>query len=119
MYHEKGNPLCYPEPVMNHTKARISILFCGNAEGELLPPYCVCKSISVIMGSSWVRGAPPGTKFNRTKSGWFDEGTFECFFNDILVSRIKKEEGAHAMIGDNLSSHISESVVRKCERHDV
>ena len=68
---------------------------------------------------SWVRDAAPGTKFNRTKSGWFDEGTFECFFNDILVSRIKKEEGAHAMIGDNLSSHISESVVRKYERHDV
>ena len=80
MYHEKGNPLCYPEPVMNRTKARVSIMFCGNA-GELLPPYCVYKSTSVIMDSSWVRGTPPGTKFNRTKSGWFDEGIFECFFN--------------------------------------
>ena len=39
---------------------------------------------------SWVRDAAPGTKFNRTKSGWFDEGTFECFFNDILLPRIKK-----------------------------
>ena len=68
---------------------------------------------------SWVRGAPPGTKFNRTKSGWFDGGTFECFFNDILLPIIKKQEGAHAMIGDILSSHISESVVRKCERHNV
>ena len=48
---------------------------------------------------SWVRGAPPGTKFNRTKSGWFDGGTFECFFNDILLPIIKKQEGAHAMIG--------------------
>ena len=66
-----------------------------------------------------MRGAPPGTKFNRTKSDWFDEGTFEYFFNDILLHRIKKQEGAYAMIGDNLSSHISESVVRKYERHDV
>ena len=93
-------------------------MFCGNAEGELLLPYCVYKSTSVIM-DSWVRSAPPGTKFIRTKSGWFDEGTFECFFSDILLPRIKKQEGAHAMIGDNLSSHISESVVRKCERHNV
>ena len=108
----------YPERVMNHTKAEVSIRFCGNAEGEFLPPYCIYKSISVIM-DSWVRGTPPGTKFSRTKSGWFDEGTFKCFFNDILLPRIKKQEGAHAMIGDNLSSHISESVVRKCERHDV
>ena len=62
-------------------------MFCGNAEGEILPPYCVYKSFSVIM-DSWVRGAPPGTKFNRTKSGWFDEGTFGCFFSDILLPRI-------------------------------
>ena len=109
---------CYPERVMNHTKAGVSIMFCGNAEGELLLPYCVYKSTSVIM-DSWVRGAPPGTKFNRTKSGWFDERTFEFFFNNILLPRIKKQESAHAMIGDNLSSHISESVVRKCERHNV
>ena len=91
---------------MNHTKAGVSIMSCSNAEGELLPPYCVYKSTSAIM-DSWVRGAPPGTKFNRTKSGWFDEGTFERFFNDILIPGIKKQEGAHAMIGDNLSSHIS------------
>ena len=65
---------------------------------------------------SWVRGAPPGTKFNRTKSGWFDEGTFESFFSDILLPRIKEQEG---VIGDNLSSLFSESVVRKCERHNV
>ena len=66
-----------------------------------------------------MRGAPPGTKFNRTKSGWFDERTFECFLNDILLPRIKKQEGAHAMIWYNLPSRISESVVRKCERYNV
>ena len=83
MYHEKGTITRYPERVMNYTKAGVSIMFCGNAEGELLPPYCVYKSTSVIM-DSWMRGAPPGIKFNRTKSGWFDEGTFKCFFNDML-----------------------------------
>ena len=102
---------------MNHTKARVLVMFCSNAEVKLLP-YCVYKSTSVIM-DSWVRGAPPGTTFNRTKSGLFDEETFKCFFNDILLSRIKKQECAQAMIGNNLSSHISESVVRKCERHNV
>ena len=109
----------YPEQVVNHIKAGVSIMFSGNAEGKfLLPSSCVYKSTSVIM-NSWVRGAPPGTKFNRIKTGWFDEGTFECFFNDILLPRLKKQEGAHAMIGDKLSSHISESVVSKCETHNV
>ena len=63
-----------------------------------------------------MRGAPPGTKFNRTKSGWFDEGTLECFFNDILLPRIKKQEGAHAM---KIYPLISVSVVRKYERRNV
>ena len=40
---------CYPERVMNYTKAGVSIMFCSIAEGELLPPYCVYKSTSVIM----------------------------------------------------------------------
>ena len=71
--------ISYPEPVMNHTKAGVSIMSCGNAkEGELLPPCCIYKSTSVIIGS-WVRGAQPGTKFNHTKSEWFDERTFECY----------------------------------------
>ena len=39
----------YPERVMNHTKVAVLIMFCSNAEGELLPPYCVYKSTSVIM----------------------------------------------------------------------
>ena len=68
---------------------------------------------------SCVRRAPPGTKFNQTKSGWFDEGTFECFFNDILLTRIKKQEGVYEMIADTLSSHISESVARKSEGHQI
>ena len=79
----------------------------------------LCLQIQSCNNASWVRGAPSGTKFNRTKSDWFDEGTFEYFFNDILLPRIKKQEGAYAMIGDNLSSHIGESVVRKRERHNV
>ena len=33
---KRGNH--YPERVVNHTKAGVSIMFCGNAEGELLPP---------------------------------------------------------------------------------
>ena len=35
----------FPERVMNHTKAGISIMFCRNEEGELLPPYCVYEPL--------------------------------------------------------------------------
>ena len=93
----------YPERVINHTKAGVSVMFCGNAEGRVLPRYCVYKS----------------TRFNRSQSGWFDEGIFESFFNDLLLPELKKQEGKKIIIGDNLSSHLSESVIRKCERYDI
>ena len=90
-------------------------MYRGNAEGELLPPYYVYKPTSEIM-DSWIRGAPPGTKFNRSKSG---EGLFESFFNDLLLPRLKKQEGIHTIIGDNLSSHFSESIIRKCLKYQI
>lgn len=108
----------YPERVINNTKAGVSVMFCGNAAGRVLPPYCVYKSQAVIM-DAWVRGAPPGTKFSRSKSGWFDEGIFEKWFNDMLLPELKKQNGKKVIIGDNLSSHISELVIRKCEKYDI
>ena len=108
----------YPEQVVNYTKNSVSIMFCGNAEGEVFPPYCVYKSSSIIM-DSWVRNAPKGSKFNRSKSGWFDEAIFKNFFNVLLLPRMKKQKGTKVMIGDNLSSHISEDVIRKCSCYDI
>ena len=108
----------YPERVINHTKAGVSLMFCGSAEGEVLPPYCVYKSTAVLM-DSWVRGGPEGCRYNRSKSGWFDETLFENWFNDVLLPRMKKQTGTKVMIGDNLSSHISEAVVRKCLKYNI
>lgn len=35
----------YPEIICNATKASTSIMFCGSAVGELLPPYVVYKAL--------------------------------------------------------------------------
>ena len=108
----------YPERVINNTKAGVSLMFCGNAEGEVLPPYCVYKSTAVIM-DSWVRGGPEGARYNRSKSGWFDESIFENWFNAMLLPRLKQQDGTKIMIGDNLSSHLSEAVIRSCAKHQI
>ena len=81
-------------------------------------PYCVYKSTAVIMNTG-IRGAPEGTKFNRSVSGWFNEGIFECFFNDMLLPRMKNQDGTKVMIGDNLSSHISELVICRCQKYNI
>ena len=35
----------YLKQMMNHAKAGVSIMFCENAEGEPLPPYCYISQL--------------------------------------------------------------------------
>ncbi|XP_074033108.1 uncharacterized protein [Leptinotarsa decemlineata] len=65
----------YPERVINFSKSATSIMFCGKAAGDMLPPYVVYKSDK--LWSTWVENGPHGTRYNRSKSGWFDTSCFE------------------------------------------
>lgn len=73
----------YPERVINSTKTAISIMYAGTADGQLLPPYVVYKAEH--LWDTWTLGGPKGTRFNRTKSGWFDAICFEDWFFTVIV----------------------------------
>ena len=107
----------YPERVMDSSKVCYSLMFCGNAEGTILPPYTVCKSVHLY--DSWVKGGPEGACYNRTKSGWFDEATFEDWFSTLVLPKLRKQEGKKILIGDNLSSHLSTEVIKACNNHNI
>jgi len=53
----------YPERIINSTKSCVSLMFCGNAEGELLPPYVVYKAES--LWSTWMEHGPYCLKCSR------------------------------------------------------
>ena len=63
------------ERKIEHSKASTSLIFCGNAAGELLPPMVVYKAKFVYNG--WVNGSPKGSVSDCTDSGWFDGRTFK------------------------------------------
>lgn len=107
----------YLERVMNSTKTCTSIMMCGNAVGEMLPPYVVYKSEH--LWSTWTEGGPEGCRYNRTKNGWFDMATFEDWFFSCLLPKLKKQEGTKVLIGDNLSSHINAEVIKECDKYDI
>jgi hypothetical protein len=92
-------------------------MFCGNGSGEMLPPYVVYKSEH--LWPSWTEGGPLGCRYNRTKSGWFDMGTFEDWFMTTLLPQLKKLPGVKVVIGDKLSSHINLDILRACEENNV
>lgn len=107
----------YPERVMNSTKSSISVMFAGTASGHLLPPYVVYKAVHLY--DTWTEGGPPGTKFNRSLSGWFEACSFDDWFHNIILPYAREKEDKIVLIGDNLSSHISPAVIETCEKNNI
>jgi len=62
---------------------------------------------------------PPHMRYNRSKSDWFDSTCFEDWFMSMLLTRLKKTEGRHIVIGDNLSSHLNPTVLAACQKNNV
>lgn len=52
----------------------VVVMVCGSAAGELAPIYVNYKAEK--MWSTWTENGPPGARYNRTKSGWFDHKIF-------------------------------------------
>ena len=107
----------YPERIMDSSKVTFSVMLCRNAEGEVVPPYVVYKSVHLY--SQWVAAGPPGTRYNRSKGGWFDETTFTDWFFTMILPILRKKEGKKVLIGDNLSSHLSQSVIDACSKYNI
>lgn len=107
----------YPERVLNSTKTSISIMFAATADGTVLPPYTVYKAERIY--DAWCIGGPPGARYNRTKSGWFDQYCFEDWFDKIVLPWTKTLQGPKILIGDNLSSHLNISIIRQCQKNDI
>ncbi|CAG4939341.1 unnamed protein product [Parnassius apollo] len=107
----------YPERILNSSKSCVSIIFTVSAAGDCLPTYVVYKATNLY--SEWVDGGPDGTRYNCTKSGWFDSACFEDYFRTIILKWAKNLSGPKVIIGDNLSSHLNIEVVELCQKYDI
>jgi hypothetical protein len=109
----------YPQLIRNHSKAAISIMMCGNGVGDVLPPYVVYRAKK--MWNSWSRSGPPGTRYNCSKSGWFEETSFVDWFKLSFLRHIHRKtyNGKTVLIGDNLSSHFNNEVLKLCEENNI
>lgn len=105
------------ERVIEHSKQSTSIMFCGSADGDYLPPMVVYKSKNVYEG--WISGGPVGTVYDCTKSGWFDSRTFNKWFFNVFLPFVSNIKGPIALIGDNLGSHFTSEVIAATLIHNI
>lgn len=76
-------------------------MMCGNAIGEMLPPYIVYKAKG--LWEPWTQNGPKNCRYNTSLSGWFDANIFQDWFEKTLIHHLKKKPGKKVVIGDNLS----------------
>ncbi|XP_046384931.1 jerky protein homolog-like [Ischnura elegans] len=107
----------YVEQVMNSSKTSTSVMICGNAKGELLPPYVLFKAER--LWDTWTEGGPKGCRYDRSKSGWFDSAIFEEWFFSLVLPRLRKQDGVKVLLGDNLASHINHAVIKACQENHI
>lgn len=107
----------YPERIMNSSKASTSVMFAATADGKILPPYVVYKAQHLY--ETWRERGPKNSRYNRTKSGWFDSYCFTDWVQSVAIPFMKNLEGPKFLIGDNLASHLSLDVVKLCMENQV
>lgn len=107
----------YPERIKDSTKSAISVMFCGSASGDMLPAYVVYKAENIW--NTWTEGGPKGTRYNRSRSGWFDACCFNDWFEMLFIPHVKTLSGKKVVISDNLSSHFTSTVLRLAAQHEI
>lgn len=77
--------------IMNSTKSATSTMYAANAVGIIMPPYVVYKAEH--LWDTWMVGGPKGSRYNRSKSGWFEMKHFQDWFFTFLQPYCKKFSG--------------------------
>ncbi|KAJ8943077.1 hypothetical protein NQ314_009837 [Rhamnusium bicolor] len=72
----------------------------------------------VLKGYPCCSDSAAGASYNRTCHGWFDAQTFTDWFVTIFLPHAKRLVGRKVLIGDNLSSHFTDEVIR-CDYYYV
>ncbi|KAK7449346.1 hypothetical protein BaRGS_00040031 [Batillaria attramentaria] len=107
----------YPERIMNSTKTSTSLMFAGTASGELLAPYVVYKGER--LWDTWTEYGPKGTRYNWSRSGWFDNACFQDWFQSLALPFCRTKSGRCVLIGDNLSSHFCPEIIKECKENNI
>ena len=69
--------------------------------------------------TTWTKGGPRNTRYNRTKSGWFNTTTFADWFEFSFIPHCPTLNGRKLILGDNLSSHFSKQFLELSEQNNI
>ncbi|XP_065667627.1 uncharacterized protein LOC136087926 [Hydra vulgaris] len=91
-------------------KSMYTVLFCGSANGQCLPPFVVYKAIHLY--DAWCQNGPENAMYVVTKSGWRVDYIFESWIDRFII-HVKDYAKPVLLLCDRHSSHINYFTVKK------
>ena len=97
----------------------ITMLGCGSAIGERLPPYIVYKGKNLM--SNHTHGGPPGTRYSMSDSGWMEMANFREWFVKVFVPATTDlvKTGPVILFFDGHKSHESLGLIELAKEYSV
>ena len=99
--------------------ALTTVLACGNAVGNSLPPYFVFKGKRD--DPRLMAGALPGSRHSMSDTGWSNGEVFKKFLEEHFIPHLpKRDDGQHALlmyVGH--ASHISLPLIELAKEHNI
>jgi hypothetical protein len=110
------HPTQVPHLSGGHSKQRLTVMFCGSADGTMMPPFFVYPEPKP-RGYNPMTGALYGSDIAYTKKGWMDAPTFEKFLDHF--HKYAGEERPVLLLIDSVSSHISSTAFELASKRGI
>ena len=97
----------------------ITILGCGSAAGQRLPPFVVHKGKHLY--STWTINGPEGAYYSVSNSGWMEAANFESWFQKSFLPQVTGilENGPFLLFLDGHLSHLSIGFIELAKSNNV
>ena len=97
-------------------KGQITVVACGNAAGNVLPPLIIFDTKKVQHG--WTKDEVPGSKYGTSDKGWITTELFESWFTELFLPNAVSARPLLLLL-DGHSSHYQPDVINLALEHDV
>jgi hypothetical protein len=97
-------------------KSFATSLMCGNAAGEIMPPFIIYSAKN--LNPQWTLGGPPGSSFAVSESGWITGYLFIEWFK-WFIQYTNDVSKPMLLIMDNHSCHISIEMIELAKQHQI
>jgi hypothetical protein len=97
----------------------ITILGCGSAAGDRLPPYILYKGKHLY--STWTFNGPVGAVYSCSESGWMERSNFESWFSKSFLPAVDSivKDGPIVLFLDGHHSHLGIDFIELARSHNV